>query len=512
VGIAGAVVLSISKSVIYLPLYLSWAVLVRVLQLVIIGWHGHCVTMRTIPIMLYTQWVGSLVKIKAWHNLGDQNWSKGKSKQKAAKLRGIRRLVPTWRMGFAYTAFALAVLLTHSALRLPGTELFAAEAAPAEVIDAGKGKAGVRPDDGQDDAAALQAMLEAQPPGPVTIRLPAGRLDFMQPLVIRRDDVTLLGAGQDRTRIVSHVGAPQSAVILVEGKPGPRVGYLAQALGPDDTLLKIPGATQLEAGSLVWLKQPNDEALFRQLGSEQWQREFPFLRQALVEVSGRDEGGVRLAAPTGLKFEAGRTEVLRVHPVRGVRLAEFTIEQLAPGHDIASVKHVYENVLPEVAVDAISLFWTENAVVEHVAVLNAGRHPISIEQSHTFTVRDCLLDGAWNKGDQGSGYLRIARSYRGTVEHCKVRNIRHIALQWSSAFNTLRDIDSEVDVNFHGGNSHHNTVRDVRFAIPREHHWGPVFQTPRNARWAPPDGPGNTVLSAGTASTAPAARAVSPAR
>ena len=71
------------------------------------------------------------------------------------------------------------------------------------------------------------------------------------------------------------------------------------------------------------------------------------------------------------------------------------------------------------------------------------------------------------------------------------QNIRHIALQWSSAFNTLRDIDTEVDVNFHGGFSHHNTVQSVRFAIPPEHHWGPVFIMPHNAHWAPPDGPGN---------------------
>jgi hypothetical protein len=52
----------------------------------------------------------------------------------------------------------------------------------------------------------------------------------------------------------------------------------------------------------------------------------------------------------------------------------------------------------------------------------------------------------------------------------------------------------------------------VHFAIPREHHWGPVFTTPRDAHWAPPDGPGNLLLTAGrTASTAPAARAASPA-
>jgi glycosyltransferase Alg8 len=231
-----------------------------------------------------------------------------------------------------------------------------------------------------------------------------------------------------------------------------------------------------------------------------------------VQVAGSDADGLKLAAPTGVAFDAGRTEVLQVRPVRGVRLADFSIEQVAGGLEIASVQHKYDNVVPNFAVDAISLMWTQGAVIERVNVRNAGRHPVSIEQSHGFMLRDCLLDGAWNKGDGGSGYLRIARSYRGTVESCQVRNIRHIALQWSSAFNTLRNIDSEVDVNFHGGFSHHNSVQDVRFAIPREHKWGPVFVTPRDARWAPPDGPGNAVVSAVTASTAPAVRAASPVR
>jgi glycosyltransferase Alg8 len=302
-------------------------------------------------------------------------------------------------------------------------------------------------------------------------------------------------------------------VIRVEGAPGPRVGMLAQPLAAKDTAVRGVDAKAFAPGSLVWFKEPNDDAFLQKLGAREWNREFPYLRQSLAQVAGADADGLRLAGPTGVDYEAGRTEVLQVKPVRGVRLADFTIEQLADGRDIASVRHVYENAVPEVAVDAISLLWTQGAVIERVTVRNAGRHPISVEQSHGFLVRDCVLDGAWNKGDQGSGYLRIARSYRGTVEGCQVRNIRHIALQWSSAFNQLRDIDSEVDVNFHGGFSHDNTVQDVRFAIPSAHHWGPVFRTPGNARWAPPDGPGNQVSAAApTASTAPGARAASPAR
>jgi glycosyltransferase Alg8 len=176
------------------------------------------------------------------------------------------------------------------------------------------------------------------------------------------------------------------------------------------------------------------------------------------------------------------------------------------------VRHVYENVLPDYQVDGISLMWTQDALLERVTVRNAGRNPVSFEQSHGFALRQCVLDGAWNKGDGGSGYLRIARSYRGTVQGCQVRGIRHMALQWSSAFNTIRNVDSEVDLNFHGGFSHDNTAQDIRFAIPPEHHWGPVFITPRDAHWAPPDGPGNALLTAAgrPANTTPVARAASP--
>ncbi len=503
VGIAGATVLAVTKSALYLPIYIAWAVLVRSLQLLGIAWHGHMVSMRTIPIMLYTQWVGALVKIKAWHHLSDQNWSKGKAKQKGHENTGLMaRLVPTGRMLLAYLAFGLAVLLTHSALRLPGAVLFAAQetapepaAVPVEVA----APAGVRAGDGQDDAAALQSLLDRQPPGPVTIRLPAGQIDFHQPLVIRRDHVTLQGAGRDRTRIVSHLRAPETAVIRIEGDPGQKIGSLAAPLGADDARLRLARSSGLPPGTLLWLREPNDGAFLRAIGSEQWNREYPYLRQALLKVAGGGEGAVQLAQPAGVAFAAGRTEVRVVRPVRSVRLADFSIEQLARGHDIAALSHRYENAVPDVALDAIALMWTQDAVVERVEVRNAGRHPVSIEQSHGFALRDCVLDGAWNKGEGGSGYLRIARSYRGTVEGCQVRNIRHIALQWSSAFNQLRNIDSAVDVNFHGGFSHHNTVRDVRFAIPRAHPWGPVFTTPRDARWAPPDGPGNTVVSAAPA-------------
>ena len=513
VGIAGAVVLAVAKSVLYLPLYLAWAVLVRAVQLLTIAWHGHAVTLRGVPLMLYNQWVGALVKIHAWYHLGDQNWSKGGAQQARGQPRHLgQRVLPKLAMLVSYASFGVIVLLAHSVLRWPSVPLFAAESVPS-VIDVRS--RGVRADDGEDDSAALQAVLDdAAGRGPVTVQLPPGQLDFMYPLVIRSDDVTLRGAGAQRTRIVSHLRSPAPAVIEVLGARGHTVGRLAQPLAADASILQIDRAARIAPGDMLLVRQPNDDDLFRRLGSVNWRREQPFLRQAMLRVTQVEGARVSVEAPPGIDFDAGAAQVLITRPVQRVRLAAFSVEQLAGAHRIEEVAHRYENVLPEFAVDAIALDWTADAVVEQVNVTHAGRHPIAFEYSYGFALRDCVLDGAWNKGDGGSGYLRIARSFHGSVEGCRVRGIRHIALQWSSAFNRLSGIDSEVDLNFHGGYSHHNIAQDMRFAIPPQHPWPQVFITPPDARWAPPDGPGNQLRAgraAATASTAPAARAASPA-
>ncbi|MGE4242336.1 glycosyltransferase [Ramlibacter sp.] len=510
VGLAGAVALAVAKSVLFIPLYLAWAVIVRSLQLLVIGWHGHAVTMRTIPLMLYTQWVGALVKIHAWHHLGDQSWSKGKAQQARGARGFVRRLVPGGVMVMSYLLFGAAVLLAHSMLRWPAIPLFAAEAAPT-AIDARQH--GVTPDDGRDDAAALQALLErVAGRGPVTIALPGGVLDFHRPVVIRHSDVSLAGAGREQTRIVSHIRGTDGAVIRVEGTRGPVIAELAQPLAGDARRATLDRAAALQAGDYVWLRQPNDDALFRQLGSREWKREQPFLRQSMLKVASSEGNAVEFDTAAGIAFAARASQLMRLRPVQRVRLADFRIEQRNGTQDIAQARFRYENLAPELAVDGISLEWTADVAIERVGVFNAGRHPLAIENSSGFLVQDCVLDGAWNKGDGGSGYLRIARAFHGKVEGCKVRNIRHIAVQWSSAFNRIENVDSEVDVNFHGGYSHHNEVHDVRFAIPREHKWGPVFVTPANARWAPPDGPGNRVTASPSANRAPPVHAASPAR
>lgn len=502
IGILGALSLAVVKSVFFLPLYLSWAVMVRLVQLAIVVFHGHRASMRSIPIMLYTQWVGAVIKIHAAFHLNDQSWSKGGSRQGGAPRRAwVARLVPSSLMLACYSVFGFTVLVAHSALRMPDAGMFSKASGP-HVIEARA--YGVSPGDGQDDAVALQTIIDrAAGSGPVKITLPAGQLDFFRPVVIRDSGITLVGAGPEQTRIVSHLQGTSTAVITVEGRLGAELGALAEPVAADATTLRLDRVASLRPGELVLVKQPNDDAFFDAIGSQKWRRQYPFLRQALLRVKSADGNLLQVEAPGGIAWAAGQAKVYRVAAVQDVRMGGFTIEQRAGEHRIEEVRHRYENLLPDFAVDGIALNWTQGVTIEHVGVLAAGRHPVSIENSYGFALRDCRLDGAWNKGDEGSGYLRIARSYRGVVSDCDVRNIRHIALQWSSGFNRLENIATEVDVNFHGGYSHDNVATGMRSAVPPQHHWGQVFRTPVNAGWAPPDGP-NNAFTAQTSKALPA--------
>jgi hypothetical protein len=179
--------------------------------------------------------------------------------------------------------------------------------------------------------------------------------------------------------------------------------------------------------------------------------------------------------------------------IRDVTIKDLTIRQDIPGHRSEEVRHRYENVFPDYQLDLLKFIWTAFCRVDNVGLLQAGRHPLVFENSFGNSAVNLNLSGAWNKGKLGSGYLRLARAFKCRVSDSSVKDIRHITIQWSSAYNILENIHSEVDINLHGGYSHHNLISGVIFAIPPDHPWGEITETPHDAGWAPPDGPGNQI-------------------
>lgn len=358
---------------------------------------------------------------------------------------------------------------------------------------------GVTPDDGRDDAAVLQSILDNQSlERPLLIRLPAGKLDFYHRLTISRSDVTLEGAGENKTEIVSHLDRNEAdSVINIEGGKGTRVAMLRADAGRQDLSLRV-SIPALQKGDNLLLRQPNDAAFLRKIGATLWNRKYPYLRQAIVRVDGVSAERVSITAETGIKFAAAKTQVYLLQPVSHVILRNFSVRQVVPNADIAPLTFVYENSYPNYEIDEIALNWTTGVHLEHLRLLSAGSHPIAINNSYGVNIQHIFIDGAWNKGKKGNGYLRMERSYYGLVSDVTVLNIRHIAIQWSSAFNILEKIRANVDINFHGGYSHDNRVVAPHIVISPRHPWPPIYRTPGNAHWAPPDGPGNEVTKLNT--------------
>ena len=100
-----AILLGIFSSFYYVIFYLVIMVLVRCLYLLFTACDGHRVVLRDLPLICFTQWVGSIVKIKVLANLGRQSWGKrtGKDAAKATPftLRFMEQFQPVaWALLF----------------------------------------------------------------------------------------------------------------------------------------------------------------------------------------------------------------------------------------------------------------------------------------------------------------------------------------------------------------------------------------------------------------------------
>lgn len=218
-----------------------WVIASRSLMLMLTFW-GRSSTLKLIhfPLLLLSQWGGSLVKIWTQMNLAQQKWTNRGSQSISAHGQGLERTVKLgtsrlllyvqlfvfglficWLTGNLNPAWDIAGLrLSHqaSAAKVPQV---------VEVMDYG-----VWPNDGQDDGVALQALIDDLSQGeavdqPVELRLPIGELELRQPVVIHRGELTLKGQGPGRTILVAQFDRSQAdAVLQVQPKQSERLAQV----------------------------------------------------------------------------------------------------------------------------------------------------------------------------------------------------------------------------------------------------------------------------------------------
>ncbi|MEA1918419.1 MAG: glycosyltransferase [Campylobacterota bacterium] len=502
VGLSGAIILGLFKAFYYFLFYISWVLFVRSMQIAALAYNGHLVSLRTLPLMLYGQWIGSTVKIKALFNLSDQKWSKGNETQDSddsvARVKHpLRDVMPDAMMLGSYLLFIYILLLSHEALAFPDIDLI--ETKPQSSQNNYEYKAleyGVIPDDGKDDAKAINTLLQqCDPKRLCQIVLPKGRIDLYESITIRRDHVILEGAGENLTQIISHLKTEDIAAIYIKGERGKKVGTLKAPIEYNDSIIEA----QLSIKEPNWLliRTPNDAQFFNQIHSQVWRKQYPYLRQQIVHVSHyRHHANLLMTAHAiSTAFPRKNSEIWELDMIEDIELRHFTIAHNIPGAHIQDVQYKYENLYNDHRVDMIRFEYAANVKAHNLKILNSGRHPIMMEYVFHADLSHLYINGAWNKGKKGNGYVRISRTFNSILHHSTIKNIRHITLQWSSADNLLQYLELQnADINFHGGYSHDNTVKNISIQSSPEHLWKPITYTPINAHYAPPDGPRNQVM------------------
>lgn len=498
-GPALAVLWLVTVSAWALPTYMFWVMGTRFIQALILGLaRPGTLTPRTPLLLFHTQVVGALVKAHVGFRLNRQKWSR----QRLAASAGRRRdaVWDAYLTGLAGAAFLLVAAVVGEVV--PGPDRMASAALVAQASAALAAQASVVWDDEgipPERAGALQSIIDAAPPGTV-VRLAPGEFRLAAPLLIRRDHITLAGAGPERTRLVASFAGQDSAVIDIAGgvTPGGACRRLRAAVPADGLRLDIDGAAP-PPGTTVMLTAANDDGFLDGLDAQVWRKAQPELRRTLATVTaaeGRVAEGmtVDLAAPVDLDLPAG-TRICPLLVRRGVVLRGFSVV-----YDIGGAPNAadYTNARPDHAVDGIRLRGVAAPHLSDLAVINAGRHPLDLDTVLAPVVERVTLHGAWNKGPGGSGYLRLARTVRGRLQDIETSGLRHVVLQWSTHHTVIRGLTSDADVNFHGGFSHHNRIEADRVAPRRGHPWGVVTRTPATAAWAPPDGPDNIVTQGGS--------------
>jgi len=481
VGVTAAILLTIFVSSVYLPLYFSWIILVRLIQMGVFVCFRHRVSMLTLPLMLYTQWVGAYIKIKSYFHLADQKWSKSGEEQNAKKDADLIKY-PLYRFYAPYRMylsiglflFFIATLYTHI-FKLPDATIFQAKYEPTKNVIFH-----AQTDDDKDDAKSLNHLIATVKDG-TTIILPQGVLDIYEPLHIKRSHITLVG---NNTTLLSHLKGNYKSVMSISGKRSEYVGKTAESMhGHIKT--KIISKEPLKAKSLLLIEEENDyNYVHNILGSQKWYKKYPKLRSEIVEVAKCEHPILTTSFRVKTLIDKGAS-IYKIAPVTDITLKNITFDSI---YKSEKYNYIYKNSRKDLMIDTLHLLYASYVHLHNITTKNSGSNPLVFERCYRCDGENIDINGAINKGKGGNGYLRLNKSFHITLKNISVKHIRHIVFQWASAYNRIDTLYTEVDINFHGGSTHDNLVTNVVYNVDmKKHKWGRVYRTPKDASWAPPD-------------------------
>ncbi|MBZ9569125.1 cellulose binding domain-containing protein [Modicisalibacter tunisiensis] len=312
-------------------------------------------------------------------------------------------------------------------------------------------------------AHELEARIEDAPSG-ATLRFAAGDYHFDDAITIRRSDISLVGAGAERTTLTFSDEAldhNDDFAIRLYGGYGHDVGTLDSHADEGDRQIRLEKAPDdLSAGDTVRLWQDNDDAFFDEIGDTSWRKvKYAELRTSMARVESVDGREVTLDRGVHFDLDGGETHVERIDTVNDVSLEGFTLAFELGTPDAGK----FHNTLDSLSdYHAVLLDGTVNASVDDIRVVNGPSTAFRFSRALDSDVDNLEAHGSFNKGGGGNGYgFELHESYDGDFTGLIDSGMRHglVFASWrSSVGNEIRVESTDRDINFHGGRDHDNHI------------------------------------------------------
>ncbi len=310
-----------------------------------------------------------------------------------------------------------------------------------------------------DDAAALAALIEGAPPGPLVLRLTAGTYRLQSPLVVRREDVAIVGEGEVVLRWAPTVEAQAALTFLGGGPEGPAQPVGATAAGQRVFVVDAPpdwapAFVRIEADDFGPVPAPclngrDVERANRHLG--QWAR---------VEGLRATGAGLEVTVDRGMHLDLPADANPRLQGgalLAGARIEGVALEADCPAAADDRRFRRADCATPAVGEDdGVALRSTVGARVVDVHLRWFGRFAVRVDSALETFVDGGGMDHPADFGEGGRGYgVHTIRATRTRVRGFDVEHARHgVVIDFGSAETQvvgcdLRDMNQAL-VDVHG--------------------------------------------------------------
>ncbi|WP_269438683.1 cellulose binding domain-containing protein [Halomonas sp. IOP_31] len=311
-------------------------------------------------------------------------------------------------------------------------------------------------------ARQLEARIDAAP-ADAKLVFGTGEYRFDEAITITRSDISLIGAGSDKTTLTFTDEAldngDEQFALRLDGSDSDTVGTLTSSVDDGERQIRLDGGRNLEPGDTLRLWQDNDAQFFEAIGDTSWREQNAPLRTSMAQVEDVEGNTVTLDRGVHFDFDAGKTHVERIDALENVRLQGFSV-----GFELGDADDdVFENTLSDLeGYLGVSLEGTVASQLNDIQVLDGPSVAFHFAKTLDTHAEATEAHGAFNKGSGGNGYAyELRESYDGSYTDLADSGMRHGLLfaSWrSSVGNEVEVRSTDRDINFHGGRDHDNTV------------------------------------------------------